>query len=211
VEAVRVNHLDDPGLKAVVTICREVTERRRLETRVHQAQRPRGDRAPRWRHRPRLQQHPLGIHGFASIVHGELPDRDPLRTDVQEILRAVERATNLTRQLLAFGRRQVLQPKVIDVSAYVRDLERMLRRIVGEDVEIVLRLDEGGVTAKADPSQLEQVLINLVVNARDAMPTGGRLIIETATLAVAADNARESAELAPGTYVCCRCRTPAWA
>jgi PAS domain S-box-containing protein len=184
VETVRVNQLDEPGLRAVVTLCREVTERRKLEARVQQTQRLEaiGRLAGGIAHD--FNNILSAIHGFASIIKGELPARDPLCADVQEILRAVDRATNLTRQLLAFGRRQVLQPKVIEVSGYVRDLERMLRRIVGEDVEIVLRLDETGVTAKADPSQLEQVLINLVVNARDAMPTGGRLTIETSNVVI---------------------------
>jgi PAS domain S-box-containing protein len=202
IEAVRVNHLDDPGLRAVVTICREVTERRRLETRVHQTQRMEaiGRLAGGIAHD--FNNILSAIHGFASIVHDELPERDHLRGDVQEILKAVERAANLTRQLLAFGRRQVLQPKVIDVAAYVRDVERMLRPIVGEDIEIVLRLeDEVPVTARADPSQLEQVLINLVVNARDAMPTGGRLTIEAGNTIVGNDATRESAELRPGVYV----------
>jgi two-component system cell cycle sensor histidine kinase/response regulator CckA len=200
VEAVRVNHLDDPGLKAVVTICREVTERRRLETRVHQTQRLEaiGRLAGGIAHD--FNNILSAIHGFGSIVHGELAERDPLRSDVQEILKAVERAANLTRQLLAFGRRQVLQPKVIDVASYVRDLERMIRRIVGEDIEIVVRVEEGAVTAKADPGQLEQVLINLVVNARDAMPTGGRITIEAANVVIGSDS-RESAELALGSYV----------
>jgi PAS domain S-box-containing protein len=201
VEAVRVNHLDDPGLKAVVTICREVTERRRLETRVHQTQRLEaiGRLAGGIAHD--FNNILSAIHGFASIVHGELAERDPLRGDVQEILKAVERAANLTRQLLAFGRRQVLQPKVIDVGGYVRDLERMIRRIVGEDIEIVVRVDEGTVTAKADPGQLEQVLINLVVNARDAMPTGGRITIEASNVVIGNEDSRESAELSPGNYV----------
>jgi two-component system cell cycle sensor histidine kinase/response regulator CckA len=197
IEAVRVNQLDEPGLRAVVTLCREITERRRLETRIHQTQRLEaiGRLAGGIAHD--FNNILSAIHGFGSIVHGELPDRDPLRGDVQEILKAVDRASTLTRQLLAFGRRQVLQPKVIEVSAYVRDLDRMLHRIVGEDVEIVLRLDETGVTAKADPGQLEQVLINLVVNARDAMPTGGRLTIETANVMV---RPGQSTELPPGLY-----------
>jgi PAS domain S-box-containing protein len=199
IETVRVNHLDDPGLKAVVTISREITERRRLETRVHQTQRLEaiGRLAGGIAHD--FNNILSAIHGFGSIVHGELPERDPLRADVQEILKAVERAANLTRQLLAFGRRQVLQPKVIDVAVYVRDLERMLRRIVGEDVEIALRMDDAAVTAKADPSQLEQVLINLVVNARDAMPTGGRITIEAGNVTVG-DGTGENAELPPGPY-----------
>jgi two-component system cell cycle sensor histidine kinase/response regulator CckA len=200
VETVRVNHLDDPGLKAVVTICHDITERRRLETRVHQTQRLEaiGRLAGGIAHD--FNNILSAIHGFASIVHDELPPPSPLRADVQEILKAVERAANLTRQLLAFGRRQVLQPKVIDVGLYVRDLERMLRRILGEDMEIVLRVDEGAVTAKADPSQLEQVLINLVVNARDAMPTGGRITIRAAKVVVGAEDTREAAELSPGSY-----------
>jgi two-component system, cell cycle sensor histidine kinase and response regulator CckA len=193
VETVRVNHLQDPGLRAVVTLCREVTERRRLETRIQQTQRLEaiGRLAGGIAHD--FNNILSAIHGFASIVEGELPERDPLRVDVREILRAVDRAANLTRQLLAFGRRQLLQPKVIEISGYVRDLERMLRRIVGEDVEILLRLDETGVTARADPGQLEQVLINLVINARDAMPTGGRLTIETANVMVHADDPRRAA------------------
>jgi two-component system cell cycle sensor histidine kinase/response regulator CckA len=205
VETVRVNHLEEPGLRAVVTICREVTERRRLEERVQQTQRLEaiGRLAGGIAHD--FNNILSAIHGFASLVHDDIgtqPPADPgrLRADVQEILKAVERASNLTRQLLAFGRRQVLQPKVLEVSGYVRDLERMLRRIVGEDVVITLRLDETGVTAKADPTQLEQVLINLVVNARDAMPTGGRLTIETSNRMVREGEPRESAELRPGAY-----------
>jgi two-component system, cell cycle sensor histidine kinase and response regulator CckA len=200
VETVRVNHLKDPGLRAVVTISRDITERRRLETRVHQSQKLEaiGRLAGGIAHD--FNNILSAIHGFASIVHGELPERDPLRSDCQEILDAVERAANLTRQLLAFGRRQVLQPKVIDVSSYVRDLERMLRRLVGEDIEMALRLDERGVAARADPSQLEQVLINLVVNARDAMPGGGKLTIETATRAFREDDVRGVAELSAGEY-----------
>jgi two-component system cell cycle sensor histidine kinase/response regulator CckA len=201
VETVRVNRLDEPGLRAVVTICREVTERRRLEERVQQTQRLEaiGRLAGGIAHD--FNNILSAIHGFASLVHEDLAGQEPLRADMKEILRAVERAANLTRQLLAFGRRQVLQPKVLEVSGYVKDLERMLRRIVGEDVEIVLRLDETGVTARADPTQLEQVLINLVVNARDAMPRGGRLTIETGHRLVRPDERREIAEMTPGAYV----------
>ena len=109
----------------------------------------------------------------------QLPAGDPLRGDAEEIARAGERAAALTRQLLAFSRRQLLQPTVLEVNAVVSEIENLLRRLIGEDVELVTVLDPACCRVKADPGQLEQVLVNLAVNARDAMPEGGRLTIET--------------------------------
>lgn len=118
------------------------------------------------------------------------------RADVQEILNAADRAADLTRQLLAFSRRQVLQPKVLDPNGVIRELEKMLRRLIGEHIEFecVLRADAGRV--KADPGQLGQVILNLVVNARDAMPDGGRLTVETAGVELDAAHP----EVKPGPY-----------
>jgi two-component system, cell cycle sensor histidine kinase and response regulator CckA len=120
------------------------------------------------------------ILGYSEVLLHRLPAPDPLRRDVEEIKKAGDRAAALTRQLLAFSRRQVLQPKVLDLNAVVANMENMLRRLIGEDVELVTVLGRNLGAVKADPGQLEQVIVNLVVNARDAMPQGGWLTIETA-------------------------------
>ncbi len=126
---------------------------------------------------------------------------DPLRDDLLEIEQAGKRAAALTRQLLAFSRKQVLQPVALDLNRVLADMEKMLRRILGEDIDLVqvLSADLGLVTA--DPSQIEQVLMNLVVNARDAMPKGGRLTIETANFELDADYVATRPGLASGPYV----------
>ena len=111
---------------------------------------------------------------------------DHVREVGGEIQKAGERAAALTRQLLAFSRKQMLQPVVLDLNGLVRDLDTMLRRLIGEDVQLTTALHAGPLRVKADPGQLEQVLTNLVVNARDAMPKGGRLVISTAEAAAAA-------------------------
>jgi two-component system cell cycle sensor histidine kinase/response regulator CckA len=119
------------------------------------------------------------INGYSEMVLEALPAHEPLRELVAEIKTAGERSAVLTRQLLAFSRKQVLAPQRIDLNQVVRDTEKLLRRAVGESVNVVLRLAEGLPPIKADPGQIEQVLLNLAVNARDAMPHGGELVIET--------------------------------
>jgi PAS domain S-box-containing protein len=120
------------------------------------------------------------IGGFAGVAREQLQEQDPARQDLAQVLAAVERAAVLTKQLLAFGRRQVLAPRVLDPNELVAALEPILRRIIGEDVTLRTKLSPGIGRVKVDPAQLEQVLLNLVVNARDAMPTGGTLRIEIA-------------------------------
>jgi PAS domain S-box-containing protein len=119
------------------------------------------------------------ILSYSSMLLDRIAPSDPNREDVQEITAAAERATRLTRQLLAFSRKQVMQLRVLDINAVVGDLENMLRRLIGEDIELQTSLDPEVARINADPGQLEQVLMNFVVNARDAMPKGGRLIIST--------------------------------
>jgi CheY-like chemotaxis protein len=120
------------------------------------------------------------VISYADLVVDELKPGDPIREDVEEIGKAGARATELTRQLLAFGRQQILQPRVLDVAHVVAGMEKMLRRMVGEDVELTLLAERVIGPVLADPGQVEQVVMNLVVNARDAMPRGGKLTIETA-------------------------------
>jgi signal transduction histidine kinase/ActR/RegA family two-component response regulator len=121
------------------------------------------------------------ITGYTDLLLTRLDD-DGLRESANEVKRAADRAAGLTRQLLAFGRRQVLCLKLLDVNAVVENMDKMLRRVIGEDIELVVSLAAGLGPVKADPGQIEQVLMNLAVNARDAMATGGRLTIETASV-----------------------------
>ncbi|MGE5180028.1 MAG: PAS domain S-box protein [Bacteroidota bacterium] len=141
------------------------------------------------------------IAGYGELVLADLKEPGPARSRVLEILRATERATGLTRQLLAFGRKQVIEPRVLDLNGTVQDVERMLRRLIGEDVDIALKLAPDVGRIRADAGQIEQVLINLAVNARDAMPRGGKLTIETSNVTLDEDAVRGYLDVKPGHYV----------
>ena len=141
------------------------------------------------------------ILGHNEITLRGLRADHPLRDGIEEVARAAERAAALTRQLLAFSRKQVLQPRVLDLNAIVADMEKMLRRLIGEDIELITRLQPDLGTTKANPSQIEQVLMNLVMNARDAMPAGGRLVIETANVEPDEIHHWQHRGVAPGRYV----------
>jgi len=130
-----------------------------------------------------------------------MPPDNALRNDVEEIRRAGESAAGLTRQLLAFSRRQMLEPKVVDLNSILEDTQKILRRLIGEHIDILTRLDPLLGRIKADPGQVEQVIINLAVNARDAMPDGGRLYIETSNAPLDQAYARLHPPLIPGAYV----------
>ncbi len=141
-----------------------------------------------------------GITGYSELTLRKLAPDDPLCPNIEEIKKAGNRAASLTRQLLAFSRKQLLQPKVLDFNEVVSELEKMLRRLIGEDIELRTILDPELGRIKADPGQLEQVIMNLVVNARDAMPYGGVLIIETKN-SFLAENSGEHFAVKPGPYV----------
>ncbi|MBE7454113.1 MAG: response regulator [Kofleriaceae bacterium] len=137
---------------------------------------------------------------YAELLLEELPADSHLRTELEEIQRAGERATELTRQLLSFSRHQVVQPRVLELSAVIRGMERLLRRLLGEDIELVLRLPVCA-NVHADPSQIEQIVMNLAVNARDAMPRGGTMTIEVADVELDEAHAARHPGTAPGPHV----------
>ncbi len=141
------------------------------------------------------------INGFAQTLTERISPEDPRRGHLKEILMAGERAASLTRQLLAFSRRQVMEPRVLDLSSVLAEIEKMLRHLIGEDVELVTTLRPGLGRVKVDPGQIEQVIMNLAVNARDAMPEGGKFLIETSNVEVDEDYTRSHPNMIPGKYV----------
>jgi two-component system cell cycle sensor histidine kinase/response regulator CckA len=142
------------------------------------------------------------INGMSELVLAQVSPTDPVRADAEEIHRAGERAATLTRQLLAFSRQQILAPRVMDVNTVVAGVEGLLRRLLGEDIALVVELAPGAGSVKADPGQIEQVITNLAVNARDAMPQGGQLMVETQPVQLDEAFARQhGAAVPPGSYV----------
>jgi len=141
------------------------------------------------------------IIGYSDVLEMKLAGNDALRKNVVEIKKAGTRAASLTRQLLAFSRQQVLQPKVLDLNSVVNDLAKMLRRLIGADIEVEIVSDLSLGKVKADHSQIEQVIMNLVVNARDAMPDGGKLTIQTSNVEIGEDVMPKQPYVQPGWYV----------
>jgi two-component system, cell cycle sensor histidine kinase and response regulator CckA len=141
------------------------------------------------------------INGYSELVIDQLPPHDPLQAHVQEIKSIVERAAGLTRQLLAFSRQQVLAPQVLDLKMAITNLSKMLRRLIGEDIDLVMIEGHRLSRVKADPGQVDQVIMNLAVNARDAMPRGGKLTIETANVKIDESYALGHFPMTPGRYV----------
>ena len=203
--------LRGPGgrIVAVGAISTDITARRRTELQLHETERQLAQ-AQRLEAVGRLAggvAHDFNnlltvITGLSGMVAARLGDSQPaLREDVEEIQRAGERAAQLTSQLLAFSRRQVLRPELLNLNVVVRHLDRIVGRVIGEDVRVVLALAPEIGMVRADRGQLEQVVMNLVVNARDAMPAGGTLTIETQNVELDATFANERLALRPGAYV----------
>ncbi|MBV9109684.1 MAG: PAS domain S-box protein, partial [Gemmatimonadetes bacterium] len=170
---------DAGRLAGAVCVSSDVTGRRRLEEQLRQVQKMEavGQLAGGVAHD--FNNLLTAINGYADLAAEEVPPGSAAREYAAEIRAAGGRAAGLTRQLLAFSRRQVLEPRLVELNAVAGGLEKMLRRVISEDVELVFRLDPGATPVFADPGQLDQVLLNLAVNARDAMPRGGRMVIET--------------------------------
>jgi two-component system, cell cycle sensor histidine kinase and response regulator CckA len=189
------------GRKAWLLLATDVTEKRSLEAQLLQSQKMEsmGRLAGGVAHD---FNNLLGIiTGYGELLRKRVAADPRLIRYVDDIVKAAERAAGLTRQLLAFSRKQVLQPRILDLNAVVAETEKMLRRLIGEDIHLMTVLDEHVGPVRADPGQMNQVLMNLAVNARDAMPRGGRLTIETGNVMLDQEYARQHAGVAPGHYV----------
>ena len=182
-------------------IARDVTERRNLEEQLRQSQKMEaiGQLAGGVAHD--FNNLLTAINGYSSLALQRVDNDSPIKPYLEEVKKAGDRAANLTRQLLAFGRKQILQPLALDLNSVVSDMNKMLRRLIGEDIALMAKLAPDLKKIKADPGQVEQVLINLVVNARDAMPTGGSLTIETANVDLDQEYASRHMGIQPGKFV----------
>ncbi len=181
-------------------IAEDITERRQLEEQFRQAQKMEavGRLAGGVAHD--FNNLLMVINGYTEVLLEQLKEGDGLHHKVQSIQQAADRAATLTRQLLAFSRKQLLELKVVDVNAVIGDMERLLRPLIGENIELVTRLLPDAGRTRADAGQLEQVIMNLVVNAKDAMPEGGKITIQSADVTVR-QNYHEHRFIQPGRYV----------
>ena len=206
-EAIGVNRLDDPAIQAIVVNHRDISDRkavelalRKSEEQLRQAQKMEavGRLAGGIAHD--FNNVLTAVFGYVDLLLDQLDETDPKRADVLEIKGCAERAASLTRQLLAFSRRQVMQPRTIDLNTVVRRLENLIGRLVGDDIQLSVDLAPQQPLVVADPGHIEQVLMNLAANARDAMPEGGRLRIETRQEEVVAVETVSRPGLKPGLY-----------
>jgi two-component system, cell cycle sensor histidine kinase and response regulator CckA len=189
------------GREAWLVLSSDVTEEKRLEAQLRQSQKMEsvGRLAGGVAHD---FNNLLGvITGYGELLQREIGPGHRAFARVTEIRKAADRAADLTRQLLAFSRKQVLAPKVLDLNAVVSDIEKMLRRLIGEDVQLITVFEEGLGSVQADPGQMDQVIVNLAVNARDAMPKGGKLILETANVDLDQSYAQTRLEASAGRHV----------
>ena len=198
---VGLSYIDTPAGRVAIAFVTDISQRKALEQRLMHAQKMEavGRLAGGVAHD--FNNMLTVISGYGAMVLEELARQDPLRVHIQEIMAAANRASTLTAQLLAFGRRQIIRPEVIDLNEVVGRTERMLRRLIGEDItlHLVLQADVGSI--KADPSHVEQAIVNLVINSRDAMPEGGRITIETGAVLLDESYARTHAGVQPGEFV----------
>ena len=208
IEGSGVSRLDDPDIQGIVIHSRDVTDRHAAEEALNRSE-------DQLRHSQRLESvgrlaggiaHDFNnlhtvILAYSEQMITKLGADHPMSRAATEVHKAAGRAAGLTRQLLAFSRRQVLEPSVLDLDLVLADLGPMLRRVIGEDIDLLIHAGDQSGRVRADRLQVEQVVMNLVVNARDAMPNGGRLTIDTARVTLAADEARRLEGLTAGPYV----------
>ena len=192
---------NDAGQSRLLGTVQDVTEYKRLEEKFRRAQRLEGIARLAGGVAHDFNNLLVVINGYAQMILSGLKADDPLRERAQEIINAGNRAAALTRQLLAFSRKQVMRPRAINLDGLLTGLEKMLRRLIREDIEVKRNLTPGLWGVKADPDQVEQVIMNLVVNARDAMPKGGVLTIATSNVELGEEEVKGFLDLKPGRYV----------
>jgi two-component system cell cycle sensor histidine kinase/response regulator CckA len=202
VEAILASIMDAvTGEPQLLFSARDITERKRLETQLLQAQKLEsiGQLAGGVAHD--FNNLLTVITGHADLALGMAAPNDPTRSDLEELRKAADRAAGLTRQLLAFARKQILEPRVLTLNDLVLEMDKLLRRLIGEDIELITLPAPDLGRVRVDPGQIEQVLINLVVNARDAMPEGGKLTIETQNVVLDDAYAQLRVGVIVGSYV----------
>ncbi len=194
-----ISQIDVSGKKLFTVILRDITERKQLEEQYRQSQKMEavGRLAGGVAHD--FNNLLTAIVGYSQLILAKLDAESPLRHDISEIEKAGHRAAALTAQLLAFSRKQVLKPCVLDLNQVISGVDKMLKRLIGEDIDLVMVTPPGLGYVKADPGQIEQVLLNLSINSRDAMPRGGKITIETANIDL--DALYTHADVLPGKYV----------
>ncbi|MBI5396701.1 MAG: PAS domain S-box protein [Verrucomicrobia bacterium] len=190
-----------PGRWSAIGVCTDITERKALEEQLRQAHKMEaiGQLAGGVAHD--FNNLLMVIRGYCELMLEGMASDDAFRPQAQHIQKAADRAAALVQQLLAFSRKQVFQPKVLELNHIIGEMEPMLRRLIGEDIELIIHRKANLGHIKADRTQIEQVIMNLAANARDAMPSGGKLIIETANAQLDAAYARRHPDLKPGRYV----------
>ncbi|QJX00098.1 PAS domain S-box protein [Frigoriglobus tundricola] len=198
---IRPWHRADGAVGGVVMFAEDITARKRMEAQLHQAQKMEavGRLAGGIAHD--FNNLLTVINGFCDLTLREMAGDDPHRGALTEVRSAGERAARLTQQLLAYSRKAMIEPKVIDLNVLVSESVELLRRLIGEDIVVASDLQPAPARIRADRGQIEQVVMNLVVNARDAMPTGGRVTVETRTVTIGPDHLPDDPDLNPGRYV----------
>jgi nitrogen-specific signal transduction histidine kinase/CheY-like chemotaxis protein len=189
------------GKRAIMCVAEDLTEERSLQEQLIQSQKLEAIGRLSGGIAHDFNNILSAIIGYAQLGLLKLSETDPLRSNFEIILKSAEKASQLIQQLLAFSRRQVMRPEVVNLNSLLENMQTMITRLIGEDIQVEINKREGLWNVKVDTVQMEQVIMNLVVNARDAMPKGGKLIIETDNVTLDSSYAQTHRDVIPGDYV----------